>query len=330
MSFFAGNDKLLLVKKQDDKSTPITDWTDALALRVYEFSKDPVRAQGPLSESDASTQEGASHVTAITPAISFGVYGRPSELDLLAEALLGDNFDDSTGPPFYHIARPDQDQPYYGILEVDPYANTAYNGCRLGAASFTAQDTGETELKVTGLQWQVLGVTHGVSTPSPMPEPVDELPFIYAECTVKYNGTSAGRTSTFTANINRNLQRIQGDAGFTALDIVATKISNDGQVTRYVSDDDTLRAVDTGTVDGTVPTTDIFTESFSFEFSRSSGDLAFKLESQEIAYETREAALALDGAPIAEVLGYRHQPQTDVADNVTITTTNAKATPDTT
>lgn len=324
--FFAGNDKLILIKKQVDKDTPVTDFTDAMALRVYEWTKDPVRVIAALNESDNSVQEGASHVTAIAPGVSFGVYGRPSELDLIAEALLGANDDSATVSPRTHTATPDQDSPYFSILEIDPFENTRYEGCRLGAGSFTAQDAGETELRVTGLAWQARNVTHGITTPSPIPTPVDELPFIYAECTVKYAGSSRGRTSQFTVNVNRNLFRAQGDGGFTALDVVNLKLQVDGQVTRYVADSASMRAVDTGTEAGTVPTSVIFGEAFSVLFTRATGTRQFLIASQEIAYETREQALALDGAPVAEVLGFRTQPQAVVADNITIVTVNAKAT----
>jgi hypothetical protein len=326
MTFFAGNSKLILLKKQVDKDTPITDFTDAIALRVYDWSADPVRAISPLDESDSSVQEGASHVTAITPAISFGCYGRPSELDLLSEAILGDNDDSATVSPTTHIATPTQIPVYFSILVVDPFENTRYEGSVLTAMTVTAQDEGQTELRLTGLNWMVLGVTHGIATPSPMPDPVDELPFIYAEGLVKYDGTSLGRTSQFTLNINRNSQRIQGDAGFTALDIVHGKLQVDGSVTRYVADAATMKAVDTGSTTGTTPTTDIFTEALSILFSRDTGNRQYMAASQEIAYETREQALNLDGSPVAEVLGFRTQPETDIADNITLVTVNGKPT----
>lgn len=328
-TFYAGNSKLLLIKKQDDKDSPVSDFTDALALRVYEFSLDPVRAISALDESDASVQQAASHVTAITPGMSFGVYGRPSELDLIAEGLLGANDDDGTAAPFTHTATPDQQPVYYSVLVVDPFENTLYEGCVFTAATFTATDTGQTELRVTGITLAVLGVTHGIMTPSPLPVPVDELPFIYAECEVKYNGSSEGLTSQFTVNVNRNSIRAQGDAGFTALDIVHGKLQVDGSVTRYVADADTFKAVDTGSESGTVPTTDIFSESFSVAFTRDAGAEQFSIASQEIAYETREQALNLDGSPIAEVLGFRTQPQADIEDNITIVTVNANEEPGT-
>ncbi len=326
-TFFAGNDKLILVKKQDDKDSPVEDFSDAMAFRVYEWTEQPVRVISPLEESDRSIQQGASHVTAIGPAFSFGVYGRPSELDLICEALLGLNDDTSTGPPYDHVVVPDQDSPYYSIGVLDPFHFGVYDGCRLGAATFTAVDTGTTEMRVTGLAWQALGYTAGVTAPDPEPAAVDELPFIYAEVQIKYGGTHLGTTTQFTLNVNRNATRVQADNGFRATDIVNGKLQVDGSVTRIVQDDDSLREVNTGDDAGTTPTTTIFSEGFQIIFDRGSGEFGWLAASEEIAYETREQALNLDGTPIAEVLGFRTQPQTNLADNLTLTTTNQKATP---
>lgn len=330
MTFFAGNEKLLLVKKQVDKATPITDFATAMALRVYEFTPNPSRTQNPLSESDSSTQQGASHVAAITPGLSFGIYGRPSELDLIAEALLGANDDSSTSSPTTHTATPGNDQPYYSILEYLPYGNgRRWDGCRLLAGQFAAQDEGETELRVTGLQWEALGVTLDVAYPSPLPTPADELPFIYAEAQVSYGGVHLGTTKSFQVTVNRNGGRRQGDSGFTAIDVTPGKFQCDGQFSRYTQDDDTLREVETGSAAGTTPTTTIATESASVLFTRgaSTSLRSFLIALTEVAHETREEALDLDGNPFVEVLGFRTQPQALLADHMSIVTVNAKTTP---
>src|SRR4051812_11954042 len=188
-TFYSGVAKDILIKKQVDKDTPITDFAGALHLRVYDWKKDPVRTIAQLQESDNTTQQRASHVSAITPGITFGVYGRPSELDFLAEALLGDNDDSATVDPVTHTATPSVTLPHYSILEVLPYGTTRYDGCRCIEAQFDGQDEGETELKVTGIVWGVLGVKENVTAPSPLPAAADELPFIYAEAEVKYNGS---------------------------------------------------------------------------------------------------------------------------------------------
>lgn len=327
--FFAGNAKTILIKKQDDDVTPVTDLSDAIALRVYEWTKGPVRTLGKRSESDRSSQAPGSNVQSIGPQITFGVYGRPSELDLIAEALLGLNDDSSSVDPTSHTATPTQNTPYYTILEVNDYGNVRYEGCRLTAGTATAQDTGETELKLTGLVWMAKSITSAVSAPDPMPEPVDEVPFIYAECRVKYNGSSQGRTSAFTWNFNRTATRAQGDNGFVALAITNGLLANDGSVTRYLADDAMIRAVDTGATDGTVPTAEVFTQGLAVLFNRGTGidQRQFLITSEEVAYLTDEVALNLDGAPFAEVIAFEHEPQSDVADNVTMITVNDKPTP---
>jgi hypothetical protein len=331
MTFFAGNSRTILVKKQVDKDTAVSDFSDAMALRIYEFSTDPARAITELSESDASSQQGGSHVSAIGPGLSFGVYGRPSELDLIAEALLGDDADSSTVTPTTHTATPSNDQPYYSILEVVPYGGgRLWDGCRLFGGQFTSQDDSDTELRVTGLQWVALGVTNNVAAPDPIPAPADELPFIHAEAAIKYATVHLGLTKQVTVTVNRNGGRRQGDSGFRAIDATPGKFAVDGSVSRYTQDNAMQRAIDTGSKTGTAATADIYTEAFSVLYTRGSGSTlrSFLITGTEISYSTREEALDLDGNPYVEVLGFRTEPQAALADNLVIVTVNAKATPD--
>lgn len=330
-SFFAGNDLLIGLAKQADKDTPAGSPT--MALRVYEWSKDPVRVQAPLEETDSSIQQGATHVTAIAPGFSFGVYGRPSELDLIAYGLLGDNADGASLGVVEHTATPEDAlvQPYFTVWQCEPYACTKFDGCKIGAATFQAQDQGQTELRVTGIQWQAMGVTHGEAEPAGIADLLqDEAPFIYAEAAIRYAGVHPGLTTAFSWTVNRNLQRIQGDGGFRATDLIGGKLQSDGSITRYVQSDDILRAVDTGTAAGTEPTSTIYEESVEILFDRDTPERAFVIRSDGISYETREVAIdPANGSPYQEVLGFRTQPQVDIADNLQIVTLNSYATPTT-
>jgi hypothetical protein len=331
MTFFAGNSRTLLVKKQTDKDSAVSDFSDAMALRIYEFTADPARVINELAETDASTQQGASHVSALSPGLSFGVYGRPSELDLIAEALMGNNADSATVAPATHTATPDNTQPYYSILEVVPYGGgRLWDGCRLFGAQFTSQDDSDTELRVTGLQWVALGVTNNVTAPDPMPAPADELPFIHAEAAIKYATVHLGLTKQVTVTVNRNGGRRQGDSGFRAVDATPGKFAVDGSVSRYTQDNAMQRAIDAGSKTGTATTADIYTEAFSVLYTRgSAGTLrSFLITGTEISYATREEALDLDGNPYVEVLGFRTEPQATLAANLSMVTVNAKATPD--
>lgn len=332
-TFFAGNSKLILIKKQVDKDTPITNFATARAFRVYEFTSDPARVISELPESDASTQQSASRVTGIGPALSFGVYGRPSELDLIAEALLGANDNSVTVSPHTHTAYPDQDQPYYSIMHYLPYGggeSPVYDGCRLFQAQFQSSDEGQTELQVTGLAWTALGITHGVAVPGTLPTPADEAPFIHAELAVSYGGVHLGTTKSWQWTINRNGGRRQGDSGFRAIDATPGKFQTDGQFSRYTQDDETLRTVDTGSPTGTAPTTTVETESVSVLFDRGSGgtEQSFLIAAPKVAHITREEALNLDGSPFVEVLGFRTEPQPTLAEHISMVTINSKATPD--
>jgi hypothetical protein len=329
--FFAGNQRILLIKKQVDKATPVTDFSDALALRLTDFSPAAARTLSPLAETDSSVEEAASHVSAIGPSLSFGCYGRPSELDLIAEALLGENDDSSTSAPTTHTATPSITQPYYSILEVVPYGGgRRWEGCKLLAAQFASQDDGETALQVTGLQWEAITMTDNVSAPDPLPAFQDELPFIHAEATVKFATVHLGTTKQVTVQVNRNGGRAQGDSGFTALDIVPGKFATVITVSRYTGDNSMQRAVDTGSKTGTAPSSDVYTEGFSVLWSRGSGSTlrSFLITGTEVSYGSRDEADDTDGNPFIEVLGGRTEPQGDVADNMAMVTVNAKTTPD--
>lgn len=312
--FYPGNAKLIGIAKQTDKDTPATE--PDLFLQVTNYSKDPVRAQGPLNETDRSAQQGANHVTAITPGCSFDCYGRPGYMHMIAEALLWDAVLDGTND--ITTAVPSQVPVYWTIWEIEPGLYTdRYTGCVGVSGSFTAQDEGETELRVNGLTFIALGFTAHVTEPD-LPAPDDEVPFIFAEVAVKYATVHLGTTSAFTVNVNRNAKRITGDNGYTSLDVSAGKLQVDGTITRYVLDDDTKRAVDTGSEAGTTPTTTIFDEAIEILFDRVADSKSFKIASDGIAYPTREQAINLDGQPLAEVLGFATQPQADAADNITL------------
>jgi hypothetical protein len=325
-TFHPGNAKLIGIAKQVDADTPATE--PDIFLQIKNWNKDAVRAQAALEETDRSAQQGGQHVTAITPGLGCDLYCRPSEIDLIAEALLWANDDSSTTlGPVEHLATPSLVPVFFTIWEIEPglYTNQ-YDGSVGVAATITGQDEGQTEININGLTFIALGFTAHVAEPT-LPDPNTELPYIYAEATIKYGGDHPKTTSAFTVNINRNAKRITGDNGFRSLAVSAGKLQVDGTLTRYVSDDNTARAVDTGTEAGTVPTTDIFTQDVSILLERSA-DLSCLIASQSVAYPTREQAVNLDGSPLAEVLGFATQPETDIADNISILTTNAKPTPE--
>jgi hypothetical protein len=313
-TFFAGNRKLIGIAEQADADTPAS--APSYFFQITEFAKEPVRTQAPLEETDASTQQGRNHVTAITPGFTLGLYGRPSEIDVIARSVLWTGT--ATATSHSSTSTPDQTPVYWTVWEIEPdlYTNR-WDGCVGVAVSFTAQDEGQTELRVNGWQFLALGFLAGVAEPT-LPAVSTELPYIYAECAVSYDSVSPGTTSAFTVNISRNAKRIQGDNGFRSLAVVPGKLQVDGTLTRYVLNDDIMRAVDTGAAAGTSPTTTIYDESLDILFERPADSVSLLIASAGIAYPTREQATNLDGSPLAEVLGFQTQPQTDAADNISI------------
>lgn len=328
--FYAGNDRLIGIAKQVDKDTPAAAPTEV--WRITGWTKEKPRNLAPLEESDNSAQQGASHVTSFGGGFTCELYMRPSEMDFIAEAVLGDNDDSSTSSPTTHTAVPTPDTSYYTVWEINPDATTKYDGCRATALSAQAQDEGQTEWRLS-LTFMALGVTHGGAQPLTDSQLAallhDELPMLWAETTVEYDGASSGRTSACTININRNSARIQGDNGFRALDIIHGKFQVDGSVTRYLADNDTERAVDTGSESGTVATTDVFKEPLSVLVQRGSGGTL-----RQVLFTVAEAAYLehtrvndySQGRPVAEVLPFESQPQAALEDNFSIVTVNAKTT----
>lgn len=311
--FFPGNAKLIGIAKQTDKDTPAAA-PDAY-FRLTGYSRNDVRVLSPLQETDGRAQRGGNHVTQITPGCSLDLYSRFGDWALLAEAILWDAEDDVTNGIV--TATPSLIPVYYTVWEVEPGLYTdRYDGCVFGQLTVVGKDEGETEIKVTGLQFEALGFTAHVTEPVSLPGAPTEVPQIYAEATIKYAGVHPGTTSEFSLTIDRALDRLTGDNGFRSKAISPKLLDVNGTVTLYVEDDDRKRAVDTGSTTGTDPTTDIFSESLSIKLERGDESLEFALDS--ISYLKSERALNLDGSPLAEVTPFISEPGDTLADNITI------------
>lgn len=320
-TFYAGNAKILAFARQVDKDTPAGAPT--FAMRIRGFTENPVRVQGPLEETDRSAQQGASHVTAIAPSFALDAYLRYMEINTIAEMLLGGNTDSVTVSPTSHEAFPDQNGDYWTAWHIEPGLFTnRYDGVRCVQGTFQSQDDGQTEWLITGLTFEALGFTAGEAEPAGLDALLDdEEPAIWAETTVTYDAVHPGTTKLFSATINRQANRAQGDNGFRGLAVVNGKLMVSGTVTRYVENDDLMRLVHTGTSGGTAPTATIGTQALRVVIERAA-DRSIDMVFTEVAYPTREQAPNLDGQPLVEALGFENQPQDDIADNVIITTTN--------
>lgn len=301
--FVAGNKRTLYLGVQADKDTPQN--TPTVAMRVQDVTPDPVRDFITLAETDRTTQEPGQAVIGLSPSLSFKSYLRPSQVQFLMTAILGDP------------SRPQEQTDYLSVFEDEPdtWCNQ-YTGLRLTDLELTGQVGGAIEATVKA---QAIGFLAGVTSPG-SPDAGSDMPYVYPNMAISRGGVHPGTASQFQLSFSRNSKRAQGDNGMSSLDIVHGLWSCSGQITKYAGDDQDQRQVDTGAVDGTSPTTALFTETLEIVATPAVGPVLDILIA-EVSYPTRTAAVNTDGSPLAEVLTFRTQPQASLADQVTVTVT---------
>ena len=326
MPFVPGNRRTLYVGLQSAKGTPQT--TPTLKLRVQDFSPNDVRQTIELEETDALTQDGEDVVVGLTPGFSVTKYLRPSEDDLLFQALLGVNANTGTNPNFIHTQSPAVETPYLTIYEVEPgiWCNR-YSDIRLTSGVVRG---GAGQALVVTYVCEALNFLAGETAPSAPANPVSELPFVYPEVTNTLGGSPPGTVDEFELSIARGGQRIQGDLGMASQEYVNGKLVVSGSITKYVTadaaGDDYQRAVDTGSKTGAAPTTAVYTEALAIQALRNA-NLQVDFDMDEVQYKTRQAGTRTDGSPLVEVMTFRTPPQATLAGDIEVIWANAKATP---
>ena len=322
MAFVAGNRRTLYLGTQVAKGT--AQATPTKAFRVTDFSPNPVRARITLAETDATTQQPGDVIVGYTPGFSFKVYLRPSQAALLFQSLLGTNVDSGAGPNFIHTQSASQTTPYLTVFEREPstWCNR-YVDCRVTQIVMDGQAGGAIEATVT---MEALSFTGGATAPT-SPAADSDLPWVYPEILVKRAGSSPGTASQFSVTVARNGARAQGDNGFGSLDYVNGLFAISGQFTKYASDDADSRQVDTGSTTGTVTTTAILEETLEILATRNANS-SISIAIAAVSYPTRTAAVDTSGNPLAEVMGFRSDPQTTLAAHVVVVVKDALATPD--
>jgi hypothetical protein len=322
VTFVAGNKRTLYFGTQSLKGT--AQDTPTLAMRVEEFTPNEVRTKIQLAETDRATQEAADAVTGFGGGFSFKAYLRPSEAAFFLQALLGANTDSGSPTDYTHTLTASETTPYLTMFEVEPSVLcNKYVDIRITKIEFSGDAGGAIEATIYG---EALSFAAGASAPS-SPAVVAELPYVYAEVTVTKGGAHPGTCDQWSVTIDRNGKRIQGDVGFASLDYVNGKFVCNGQITKYLADDDDQRQVDTGATSGTAPTVTIFSEQLKIKLTRTSV-LSVEFTFTEVSWPTRSAAVNTDGSPLAEVMGFRTLPQATLAANVSVVVKDHRATPD--
>lgn len=314
----AGNKRTIYIGFQANAATLATD--PVLKLRTRGVDTNPVRQIIALEETDAAAQEGGSVVAGFAPGGSLSHYLRPSEADALLYALLGDVVETGTTPNFTHTIVPIQDTPYLTIWETEPGLWTRrFKACRL--TEITVQGGAGQPLEITGLRFEALGYEAHVTEPDTPADVIDESPLIYPEVTVTRGGVHGGDVDQFSLTINRGGNRQQGDNGFESSDYTLGKFAVSGQLTQVHSDDDDIRRVDTGSHTGTTPTAAIATQTLAIKATRNA-NLSLEFVMTKISMTTVTVAPNIDGSPLTQVIAFRTEPTTDIADNLTVVAKN--------
>lgn len=323
MTFVAGNKRTLYLGVQSAKGTAQT--TPTKAFRVSDFTPNPARARITLAETDATTQQPGDVIVGYQPGFTFKVYLRPTQAALLFYSLLGINADSGTTPNYTHTQTPSQTTPYLTVYEVEPtvWCNR-YDDCRVTQIQLEGQSGGAIEATVT-----VEALTFNGGATAPVTPAADsDLPYVYPEIVITRAGASPGTASQFSITIARNGNRAQGDNGFSSLDYVNGLFAISGQFTKYADTDTDQRQVETGTTTGTATTTTIYSETLAIKATRTA-NTSINLAIAAASYPTRTAAVDTSGAPLAEVMGFRSDPQSTLAGQITCTVKDQLATPTT-
>lgn len=322
MTFVAGNRRTLYWGTQSAKGTPQT--TPTKAFRVSDFTPTEPRQRITLAETDATTQQPGDVIVGYQPGFSFKCYLRPSNAALLFAALLGTNADTGSTPNYTHTQSASQTTSYATVYENEPsvWCNQ-YVDVRVTQIQLDMQAGGAIEATIT---CEALSFNGGATAPG-SPVAGSDLPYVFPELTVTRAGSHPGTASQVTLTISRNGGRAQGDNGFASIDYVNGLFGIAGQITKFADSDTDNRQVATGSTTGTVQTTAIYEETLAIKATRDA-NTSINIAIAAASYPTRTAAVDTSGAPLAEVLGFRSDPQTTLAANVVVTIKDQLATPD--
>lgn len=320
----AGNTRLIYGAIQSVKGTAATTPTIVFRLRD-QASLDPGRTIIQLPETDSSTQQPSNSVVGSEPNGGFSTWMRSSEFDWLAQCCLGANADSGSADPWTHTATPTQAMPYVTFWDVIPGVQcTKYVDCRVGTLSAAGQSLQGIEVTVANIV--ALSASLGATEPTTPTAPASDAAMSYPMVTATIGGSHPGTVDAWTLNINRNVTVLHGDNGLANFDSVAGLFAVDGTLRKiYVSDAD-YRKFHGGSTSATTLTTTIFAETLALLIQSASGR-SVEFDSTAMEYTAATVPVNVDGAPVIEELSFRTQRQAAIANNLTVITKNAKATP---
>jgi hypothetical protein len=320
MAGHAGNFFTAAIGKEASKGTPQT--TPKFKLRVTGDIVLPEQTMLDLPETDSSIQR--SKAVKVGQAIRGNLRGfvRSDEFGFLATLHMGT--DNVTGAsPYTHTITAASQLPYA----------TIYNAFDSTALVSRMIDVRVGSLEVTGGSNQALAYTaacfglngtEGETDPVLTPSTVN--PLVYPHVTVTYNSVTTDIVESFSINSVRNVNVIQGDTGMAASDSVTGRWSVTGTLRVLFETDAIWRDFMTDSTSGTTYSTQINKVPLTILASANAtnDEVSFVMTSAEI----RNVRIVPnpEGDPIFYEMEYSAEPQTTIANTLSIVAKNLIAT----
>ncbi len=275
-----------------------------------------------LPETDSSIQR--SRAVKVGQLVGGAIEGfvRTDEISMLAYGALGATAVSGAGP-FTHTATAAAAPPYFTLNSV--YDTTAladqYVDCRI--PELTIRGGGGQALTYSA-SFQGRTTTHGVADPgTPAPSAVEPLTYPNVTCTL--GGVTTDIVESFEVTSAKNVAVVQGDTGIGPSAIEMGRWGVNGMMTILFETDAKWRLWTTGSAVGTVASTTLATEALTITASRSASDEVAMIMT---AVELRQIGMTPDpsGDPLRFTYAFSAQPQTVIANTLSIVSKNSVAT----
>jgi hypothetical protein len=320
MAGHAGNFFTAAIGRQTAKGTPQT--TPKFKLRVTGGVVVPEVQILDLPETDSSIQRSRAVKVGSTVGGALEGFVRADEYGFLAYLHMG-SVSTSGSSPYTHTVTAAAQLPYA----------TIYNAFDSTALVERLADCRVTELSASGGAGQalsysaaVLGLVGLEGETDPVLSPSSFEPLVYPNVTVTYDAVTTDIVESFTIRSSRAAQVIQGDTGMTASDSVTGRWSVDGTLRVLFETDAIWRDWLTASTSGTTHSQTLNTVALNITASRSAtaDEVSWDVDVAEI----RKVTLVPDpsGNPLFYDIEWSAQPQTTIADTLTIVAKNTTAT----
>lgn len=322
MAATPGNTRVIYGAVQSAKGTPATTPTHKLSLNSS-GAGNPAREMIQLPETDASQQRTDNTVVGSSPVLEWSNWVRGSEFAFLAKGIQGANADAGS---FTHTATPVATMPYYTFWDVIPGVQcTRFDDCRFNSLTVSGE-------AMAGIAYSVnivgLSATLGVTEPTLPAAQATDAKYSYPMVTVTIGGVAPGTFDAFSITINRNVTVLHTDLGLASYDSVPGIYAVDGTARKVYLTDADYRKFHGGSSGATTLTTTIFSESLNLQVQQAVGNKVV-FTSSAVEYTDTVVPVNVDGSPIIQELTFSTKRQATWANNLTIVTTNALATADT-